>query len=202
MFEDRADAASQLAQRLEKYRHSNAVVLGIPKGGVPIAYHLAEVLQLDMEIALTKKLSHPYNPVQAIGAISLDSASIHGQHDVPEAYITAEIERIRIELKRRRETYTGSRERISLSGRPVIITDDGITTGSTMLATIDLVRKACPSKIIIAVPVSPPWPRIKLQKEADEMICLLNPADFFSVSQFYRSYEQVSEEEVISLLHH
>jgi predicted phosphoribosyltransferase len=201
MFKDREEAATQLASALTPFRNSRAVILAIPKGGIPIARHLSEALSLEMDVALAKKMSHPYDPVQTIGAISLNSALIDEQYDLPESYIESEIERIRHELKRKKKAYGNGRTHVSLKDRPVIIVDDGVTTGSTMLANIDLVQKANASDIIVAVPLSPPWPLSRLKQKADKVICLQSPADFLSVSQFYENYVELSETEAVSLLH-
>ena len=200
MFEDREDAARQLAGHLGKYKDTDAVVLGIPRGGVPMAYHIAEGLHLPMDVIFTKKLGHPDNPEMAIGAISLESAALGDQSRVSEEFIQAEIERIRQELRRRRETYTADYERIPLRGKRVILTDDGIATGSTMLATIELLRKAQTTAVTVAVPVSSVKARKLLEQYVDEFVSLMTPEDFRAVGRYYKNYQQLSDEAVVDLL--
>jgi predicted phosphoribosyltransferase len=200
MFEDRGDAARQLAEHLEKYKDTDTVVLGIPRGGVPIAYHIAEALHLPMDVIFTKKLGHPDNPEMAIGAISLESAAVSRQFRVSEEFIQAEIERIRKELRRRRETYTADKERIPLHGKRVLLTDDGVATGSTMLATIGLLRKARAAAVTVAVPVSSVKARKLLEQYVDEFISLMTPEDFRAVGRYYKNYQQLSDEAVVDLL--
>jgi predicted phosphoribosyltransferase len=199
-FRNREDAALQLAEKLRQFESSQAVVLGIPRGGVPMAFHLAEELHLDMDVVLAKKLGHPDNPELAIGAISREGVNVSEKYHVSQAYLDSEIERVRDELKRRRQLFTGDAGRIDISGRHAILTDDGIATGKTMLATVELLKKAGAAAISIAVPVSSPQAEARLTREVDEFVCLLSPADFRAVGQFYENYEQLSDESVKSYL--
>ncbi|MFP4341898.1 MAG: phosphoribosyltransferase [Cyclobacteriaceae bacterium] len=200
-FEDREDAARQLAQELKHYKSTDSIVLGIPRGGVPMAYYIAEELDLPLDVVLAKKLGHPDNPELAIGAISLEGASISEKYHVSQAYIDSEIERVREELKRRRKEFTGDGQRIPLKNKHVILTDDGIATGRTVQATVELLKNAGARKITIAVPVTSPHAEQMLRREVDEFISLMSPEDFRAVGQFYENYEQTSDEEVSDLLH-
>ncbi|MFP4089480.1 MAG: phosphoribosyltransferase [Cyclobacteriaceae bacterium] len=200
-FEDREDAARQLAQQLKHYKSTDSIVLGIPRGGVPMAYYIAEELDLPLDVVLAKKLGHPDNPELAIGAISLEGASISEKYHVSQAYIDSEIERVREELKRRRKEFTGDGQRIPLKNKHVILTDDGIATGRTVQATVELLKNAGARKITIAVPVTSPHAEQMLRREVDEFISLMSPEDFRAVGQFYENYEQTSDEEVSDLLH-
>ncbi|MFP4095908.1 MAG: phosphoribosyltransferase [Cyclobacteriaceae bacterium] len=200
-FEDREDAARQLAQELKHYKSTDSIVLGIPRGGVPMAYYIAEELDLPLDVVLAKKLGHPDNPELAIGAISLEGASISEKYHVSQAYIDSEIERVREELKRRRKEFTGDGQRIPLKNKHVILTDDGIATGRTVQATVELLKNAGARKITIAVPVTSPHAEQMLRREADEFITLYAPENFRAVGQYYENYEQTSDEEVSDLLH-
>lgn len=201
MFENRNDAAEQLVSHLQDYRHRDALVLAIPRGGVPIGHHIAQALDLPLDIVLIKKIGHPMQKELAIGAVSLNSRIIDNRFEVPENYIEEETQRIRKDLQRKYELYRGTEKGIDLEGKYLILTDDGIATGSTMLATIQLVRKNNPASVTVAVPVSSVSARNLLQQEVDEYISLLTPPNFGAVSRYYEAYEQVSDEEVMALLH-
>ena len=201
MFKDRYDAALQLAKKLEKYRNNGGIVLAIPRGGVPIGYVVAKELKLPLEIILSKKIGHPLNPEFAIGSVSLQGAMINDNvMDVSLDYIQRESEQIHKKLKEKFSLYMGNRKSTDLKNKTVIIVDDGIATGSTILATVDSIKKSKPKAIIIAVPVSSLFAESKLSKVVDEFICLITPENFMGVGQFYDNFSQVSDEEVIQLL--
>lgn len=201
MFKNRYEAAVQLAGKLEKYKNKDGVILAVPRGGVPIGYTIAKELGLPLEIILSKKIGHPYNPEYAIGSVSLHGAIIDERvTDVPMDYIQKEADRILSGLKEKFKLFMGDRKPSDLSGKIVIIVDDGIATGNTILATIKSIEKSKPQKIIIAVPVAPPATIDKLSKVADEIVCLLMPENFSGVGQFYYDFSQVSDDEVIELL--
>jgi putative phosphoribosyl transferase len=200
MFIDRFDAGAKLAEKVKKYKNTNAVILAIPRGGLEVGYVLAKETNLPLDVILIKKISHPLNPEFAIGSVSLSGRIINHDVVVPQRYIEAETIKIREGLKKKYERYFGEREPASLKGKTVILTDDGIATGSTMLAAIDLVREQRPKEIAIAIPVSP-WETLeKLKLEADEVICELVPPYFHGVGEFYNHFLQVPEAEAISLL--
>lgn len=201
MFKNRIDAAEQLLSYLQNYQKKDALVLAIPRGGVPMGHHIAKALDLPLDIVLTKKIGHPLHKELAIGAVSLNSSIIDHQYDVPDSYIEEEIHSIRKDLQRKYELYKGKGEGVDFEHKHLILIDDGIATGITMLATIQLVRKQKPASVTVVVPVSSVSARNLLQPEVDEYISLLMPANFRAVSQFYEEYEQVSDEEVVALLH-
>ncbi|MBK9637630.1 MAG: phosphoribosyltransferase [Bacteroidetes bacterium] len=201
MFKDRYDAALQLAKKLEKYRNNGGIILAIPRGGVPIGYVVAKELKFPLEIILSKKIGHPLNPEFAIGSVSLQGAMINDNvMDVSLDYIQRESEQIHKKLKEKFSLYMGNRKSTDLKNKTVIIVDDGIATGSTILATVDSIKKSKPKEIIIAVPVSSLFAESKLSKVVDEFICLITPENFMGVGQFYDNFSQVSDEEVIQLL--
>lgn len=201
MFKDRNDAAMQLAKKLDKYKNQNAIVLAIPRGGVPIGYTIAKELGLPMEIVLSKKIGHPQNPEYAIGSVSLQGAIINDDTSgIPQQYIDNETKRILKELEEKFKLFMGDHKPADLNNKIVIIVDDGIATGSTILATVDTIKKNNPQKIIIAVPVAPPSAALKLEKNVNEFVCLLTPLLFRGVGQFYHDFSQVSDDEVIQLL--
>ena len=201
MFKDRHDAAIQLAKKLEQYKNKDAIVLAIPRGGVPVSYVIAKELGLPMEIVLSKKIGHPRNPEYAIGSVSLHGFTINDNVDVSPEYINNETKRILKELEEKFKLFMDNQKPVDLKNKIVIIVDDGIATGSTILATVDAIKKNNPQKIIIAVPVAPPSTAMKLEKAVDELICLMTPLLFLSVGQFYTNFSQVSDDEVMQLLH-
>ncbi|UII31782.1 phosphoribosyltransferase [Fulvivirga ulvae] len=201
MFYDREDAAQQLANRLKLYRHENAIILAVPRGGVPVGKIVSGSLGLPLDIILTKKIGHPVNKEYAIGAVGLNDSYFTNADDiVPSSYVEQEVERVRSDLRDRYELYMGNKEPLKLHNKTVIIVDDGIATGSTLLATIRLARKKGAVKIIIAAPVGPPQAVKRLKEAADEVVCLEMPADFNAVGQFYQHFDQVSDEKVRALL--
>lgn len=203
MFKDRFDAANQLASKLEKYRSSNAIVVAIPRGGVPIGYTVASALELPLELVLSKKIGHPYNKEYAIGAVTLYGYTLdEASKDVPKEYLDSEILAIRALLMQRKVHYYGNRMPISLKYKEVILVDDGIATGSTLISCIKMIQQQEPSKIVVALPVAPydSLQRIKAQLEIDEVVCLIEARNFYAVGQFYEDFGQVKDEEVIELL--
>lgn len=189
-----------LAVKLDKYAGEKGVVLAVPRGGVPIAHYLARYLGFPLDLVMTKKIGHPYNPEYAIGAVSMEGAIVDEREDVSKEYILAETKRIQQEMHKRYRYYRDDEPALDIKDKVVIIVDDGIATGKTMLATIQLLRNRHPKKIIIAVPVAPPTTVKKIKAEADDFICLTTPFNFVGVGQFYRDFSPVEDEEVIQLL--
>src|SRR5690606_35400142 len=177
MFRDRTDAALQLAERLMNYKGQDIVVLAIPKGGLPLGAIIAKALHAPLDVALSKKIGHPYNKEYAFGAVSLENVVITSDHVVAKSYITDESEHIRKKLQSRFEMYHRNRAPISLKGKTIIIVDDGIATGNTIKVTAQLVQNQHPQKIIVAVPVAPRGAIQNLQDSEyiDEVICLTTP---------------------------
>ncbi len=199
-FENRYDAAKKLAARLEKYRKQPGVIFAVPRGGVPIGYYLASHFNFPLELLLTKKIGHPLNPELAIGAVSLESEVIDPRHDVPREYIDREIRRIRKTLRERYHVFMGDKEPADVTGKTVILIDDGIATGNTMMASIELLRNRNPGKIVVATPVAPPETAGRISEMVDDFVCLYTPEYFMGVGEFYNDFSQVTDEEVIELL--
>ena len=200
IFKDRFTAGKLLAKELKKYKNKkDAIVLAIPRGGLQIGCSIAKELNLNLDIILTKKIGYPGNPEYAIGAVSLTSEIVEEQ-GISKDYIQNKIKNIRKSLKERYKKYLGKSKPQNLKNKIVILTDDGIATGKTMLLTIKLIKEQKPKKIIVAIPVGP-IDNIELLKEnADEVICLYSPENFFAIGEFYENFEQVSDEEAIKLL--
>jgi len=206
-FKNRFDAAAQLAPLLNKYKHQAAVIMAIPRGGVPIGYYLARYLDLPLDLLMAKKLGHPANPEYAIGAVSLEGSIAEDCFDIPEKYILDETKRIREQLKLRYKQFMGDKEPVDIKGRIVIVTDDGIATGRTILSVIKILRNKQPAKIVVAVPVSSEKAAERIRTAAerirtvvDEFICLQTPYPFFAIGNFYEDFSQVEDDEVIQLL--
>lgn len=200
MYYDRLEAGIILAKALKKYKNDPGVVLAVPRGGVPIAFVVAEELGFPLDILLTKKIGHPANHEYAIGAVSLKDRIIVHHEGITWRYIERETENIRKRLKEMYMKFMGDKEPASLRNKTVIVIDDGIATGNTLMSTVSMLRRSGPAKIIIAVPVASRNAVEKLKKEVDEIVCPLIPDTFFGVGAFYKNFEQVTDEEVIFYL--
>jgi predicted phosphoribosyltransferase len=190
----------KLIPRLEKYKTVKGLVLAVPRGGVPLGYYIAKCYNLPMDLLLTKKIGHPMNNEVAIGAVSLEDYIIDNHHKISNEYIEKEVEKIRSRLKETYKKLMGNRPVIDLKDKVVIIVDDGIATGYTLLAAIRLIKKHNPEKIVVAVPVSPQEAANKIKKEVDDFVCLTIPEDFFGVGEYYYDFSEVSDEKVTELL--
>ncbi|HEY5687458.1 MAG TPA: phosphoribosyltransferase family protein [Yeosuana sp.] len=203
MFKDRNEAGYLLANKLEKYRNADAVILAIPRGGIPLGFIMAQNLNLPLEVVLSKKIGHPLHKEYAIGAVTLKNRILSdAAADVSQAYIESETENIRTKLNKRYIDYYGDHTPLSLKDKILVIVDDGIATGNTMLSIIKMLHDEKPKKIIVAIPVAPPDAIRKLEASPyiDEVICLLVPNNFRAVGQFYKNFDQVDDTEVKQLL--
>ena len=200
MFRDRVEAGLQLAEKLRKYQGDPGVILAVPRGGIPVAYAVAKELGFPLDVILSKKIGHPMNKEYAIGAVSLTDYFIIPHADVSQQYIENEIEKLRRKLKEMYHKFMGDKEPENLEGKTVIVIDDGIATGNTLLGTVNILKKSKPGKIIIAVPVASLHAIQKLRKEVDDVISVMIPEHFYGVGAFYEDFEQVSDEEVIFYL--
>lgn len=203
MYRDRNEAGNLLALKLGKYNKTDAVVLAIPRGGIPLGFIVSEKLNLPLEVVLSKKIGHPLHKEYAIGAVTLKSSILsEAATDISPLYIEEETENIRSLLKKRYKDYYGNRKPLKLKGKILIIVDDGIATGNTMLSIIKMLHDEKPQKIVIAIPVAPYDSIKKLQASpyVDEVICPLVPDYFQAVGQFYQDFDQVEDKEVKQLL--
>lgn len=202
-FLNREDAARQLAQELKRREFRDPLVLGIPRGGVVTAATLAHELNAEMDVVLVRKLRHPLQPELAIGALSEDG-EVHLNSEVVagvgEDYLQKEKERRFEELKDRRDMFRSVRPAAPIEGRSVIVTDDGIATGSTMLAALQIVRSHQPYQLIVAVPVAPPSSLDELRAHCDDVVCLMAPTSFLAIGQFYEDFAPVEDDQVCAML--
>jgi putative phosphoribosyl transferase len=206
-FENRTDAGRKLADRLRGYRDLKPVVLALPRGGVPVGFEVASALGAPLDIALVRKIGMPFQPELALGAIVdgdrpeiVINEQLKERLGIPDTYVQEESARHLIEIERRRKLYLEGRQPIPLSGRAVIVVDDGIATGATMRAALRGIRRRQPASVALAVPVAPRDMIEALRTEADEVVCLFAPDDFGGVGQFYRDFRQVDDATVAALL--
>ena len=206
IFANRAEAGRSLAWRLEKYANrDDVVVLGIPRGGIPVAFEVARALRAPLDVFLLRKLGMPGQEELAFGAIAPGGVLVlDGQILRTLSIPSRQIERITTqaqqELVRRETAYRGDEPPVSVAGKIVILVDDGIATGASLLAGIRALRQLRPAKIVVAVPVAPAPVRKRLVYEVDEMVCVATPEPFGAVGQFYDDFSHVEDEEVVELL--
>jgi putative phosphoribosyl transferase len=205
MFRDRADAGRRLAQRLLAFRGEGVVVAGLPRGGVPVAAEVARALEAPLDVLLVRKLGLPSHPELAMGAISEDGVRVLNEPVVRTMAVTeqqlADVEAIEsVELQRRAQQFREGRPRTPLSGRTVILVDDGIATGSSALAACLAARRSGAARVVIAAPVASDHAVRELERVADAVVCVMTPASFHAVGQYYLDFEQTSDQEVVDLL--
>jgi putative phosphoribosyl transferase len=206
IFTTREEAGRQLARRLEVYANrKNTIVLGIPRGGVTVAFEVAQALHLPLDIFLSRKLGVPGQEELAFGAIAAGDGRFLDQQVIRAAGISPqEIEHVTQEVKetlqQRASLYRGNRPPLQIEGRTIILVDDGIATGSSIYAAINALQHMRIEKLVVAVPVAPAFTCAWLRAQVDQLVCLYAPEQFYAVGQFYRSFSQVSDKEVIDLL--
>ena len=205
LFHDRAEAGKLLAERLMESPEPDPIVLGVPRGGVPVAAVVAEALGAPLDVVVVRKLGVPSRPELAMGAVGEGGVQVLDKGFVQMAGVRplelAALERReRAEVASRARRFRGIRPPLSLHGRTAILVDDGIATGATMQAAVEVARRQAPARLVVAAPVGAPDTVAGLEEQVDEVVCLVTPPRFRAVGQWYRKFDQTSDEEVQDLL--
>lgn len=207
MFRDRREAGQKLAIELEKLGLHQPVVLALPRGGVPVAAEVAKALKAPLDLVIVRKVGAPGNPELAVAAIvDGNPPDIVLNREIVEAYALDDdelrvlIAKERPELERRRLVYRGERPPLSITGKTAIIVDDGVATGTTMKVAIRALKRRSPRAIVVAIPVAPPDTLAELAQEADQVVCLSQPPRFHALGYHYRSFPQLTDDEVTDAL--
>ena len=205
MFKDRRDAGRRLAPLLASLADEQPVVVGLPRGGVPVAREVADALGAPLDVLTVRKLGAPWNPELAIGAVAEDETVVLNEallraEGVTGAQLDRELERERVELHRRMALYRGGRPMLDVRGRTVIVVDDGLATGLTALAAVRVLRRMGATRIVVAVPVGSREAVASLRLEADDVVCQTVPERLYSVGGWYRDFSPTTDDEVAALL--
>lgn len=209
-FHDRREAgavlAGQLMERQRDGRLPDPVVLALPRGGVPVGDEIARALDAPLDVVVARKIGAPFQPELGVGAVAGDAPPIYdaamlGQLGLSEEDMRPAAEREQVELRRREELYRYGRGALELAGRSAVIVDDGVATGSTARAALRAVRRAGPVRTVLAAPVCSPEATAMLSADADEVLCLHRPAAFGAVGFWYDSFPQLTDDEVLDILH-
>jgi len=206
VFRDRKQAGELLARKLTKYANrEDVVVLAIPRGGVPVGFEVARALHAPLDVFIVRKLGVPWQEELAFGAVATGGIRVLDEQIVESLQLTPEqiekvTERENKELERRERVYRGKRAALAVKGKLVLLVDDGIATGSSMLAGITALRQLEPAQIVVATPVAPPTTCARLRKKADDLVCVSMPASFFAIGQFYDNFLPTSDAEVCALV--
>jgi putative phosphoribosyl transferase len=205
MFADRIDAGIRLGRALGSYRGTQPLVLGIPRGGLPVAAEVAKALDGELDVIVARKLGSPISPELAVGAVTADGARYLNEEviadlGVPDAYLDRVTQEKAAEARQREERFRRGRPALDVAGRTVILVDDGLATGSTMVAAARSLRARHPAKLVIAVPVGPRETCERMEGEADEVVCLQMPEYFLAVGLHYIDFSQTEDEDVERIL--
>lgn len=204
MFQDRAEAGRRLAEALAHLGREDAVVLAIPRGGVQVGAEVARMWGWSLDIVIPRKVRAPGNQELGLGAVApgvrvLDERMVRALHVSPE-YLEKEIAVEEEEIRRRSEAYRAGRPPVDLQGKVAVVVDDGVATGGTATAAVRWARAQGAARVILAVPVAPAEALANLAKEADEVVCLATPEPFYAVGQWYASFPQIPDQEVVRML--
>lgn len=205
-FLDRHDAGRRLGAALAHYSgRADVIVLALPRGGVPVGFHVAKALRVPLEVFIVRKLGVPSQPELAMGAVASGGVRVLNddvvqQLDIPQYVLDRVAAEEQIEIERRERDYRGDRPAPDLKNKVVILVDDGVATGSSILAAAQAVRRQDPARVVIAVPVAASFTRQELARHVDEVVCLVTPEPFFAVGQWYDNFDQTTDDEVRNLL--
>lgn len=205
LFKDRQDAGNQLLKALEEFKNKkNTLVLALPRGGVVVAKEISKGLHLPLDIIVPRKIGAPFNPELAIGSLIGDTVllnrSLISSLDISKEHLKKTIDKEKQEAHRREILYRMSREPLKVKGKEIILVDDGIATGYTMMAAIDYLKNEKAKSIVVAIPVAAPSALERISSEAQKVVCLFSTENFYAIGSFYQEFDQVKDEEVISIL--
>jgi len=207
MFADRREAGRKLAQNLPEFERESTIVIALPRGGLPVAEEVALALGLPLDIVLVRKVGAPGYPELAVGAVTdgddmrvTINKDVAGSMGLDEEQVRELAKKVLPELERRKKLYIGSRASFPVKGKTVIVVDDGVATGATLRAALDVLRQRGVGRLVVALPVAPAEILGELRKLADEVICLQTPSPFLAVGAHYGVFDQVDDEEVIRIL--
>ena len=205
LFANRAEAGQKLAAQLQDLRGKDIIVLAVPRGGIVVAYEVARALDAPLDVYISRKLAAPGNDELAVGAVASDGtvvldATLMRELGVTQRYIESEMNRQRAEILRRLSLYRTQRALPQLKGKTVVVVDDGVATGATTLVTLRALRKQLPGMLVLAVPVGPPEVIERLKMEADRVVCLAMPEQFWAVGQFFADWSQLADQDVTEIL--
>jgi putative phosphoribosyl transferase len=206
LFADRTEAGRVLAQRLLRFKGERPVILALPRGGVPVGFETARMLEAPLDLILVRKIGAPFQQELAIGAVvdgtraeTILNEEMVREFQIPESYLAEESARQFEEIERRRALYLGGSTRAPIAGHTAIVVDDGIATGATMEAALHATRRANPEHLVLAVPVAPPDTIERLRPQVDEVVCLATPRLFSAIGAFYEDFQQLTDEAVVDL---
>ena len=207
MFRDRREAGKRLAAELSHLRAEDVLVLALPRGGVPVAYEVAQALRAPLDLVMVRKIGAPDQPELAVAAVVdgespeiVENQELLDMLGLDRSWVERAAERELREIARRREHYLEGRPPLEMAGRTVVLVDDGIATGASFRAALRATRRRGPAHLVLAVPVAPPDTLAALRAEADETVCLETPRAFGAVGAFYEDFHQTSDEEVVELV--
>lgn len=205
LFEDRRQAGEKLAELLTQYKGQQPLILAVPRGGVAVAEPVWETIGGELDLIITRKLGAPYQPELAIGAVSSDgfvmvNENLTSRLNITEDFVKEAAENEQKEISRRLNLYRGSRPLPEVNQRLVILIDDGVATGYTLLAALRSLQEKRPARLVLAVPVGPPDTLDKLEREVDDLVYVKAPGNFAAVGQFYRRFDQTSDREVVEIM--
>lgn len=203
IFRDREAGGAELARALSKYRGSDLVVYGLPRGGVVTARAVAAALQAPLDLVVPRKIGHPHQPEYAVGAIAEDGQVVLNEHEVAglsREWLAREEQAQLQESRRRRAVYLDGRQPLPVKGKTALVVDDGIATGYTMKAAVLAIRKMQPARVVVAAPVGPPGVEARFAGIADEVVVPYTPKGFYAIGQFYEEFEQLEDADVMAIL--
>ena len=202
MYKNRKEAGEKLANELKEFKDSDAILLAIPRGGVPVAYEIGKALNLDVDVIVVKKIEHPNNPEYAVGAASTSSSYINTKNirGVSEQYLEKQKQVKQEEAKAVYRQLRGDKEPLDLEGKNVVLVDDGVATGSTLRMAVRVVKNLGSNRVIVAVPVGSPQAIAMLKQEVNEVFCPFQPTMLGAIGQFYEDFSQVPTEQAKEML--